>query len=105
MIHVTCRVPHPFASFCEGMGLAIRPSAISHSPNLNCVGIRTNKEHAVIANAQPDFISTLQSLNITHTGLCETMQRREDVHCVWFASGANIALGRIGPDDPLHFGS
>jgi hypothetical protein len=33
------------------------------------------------------------------------MQRGQDLHCDGLAQAADIGLGGVGPDDPLHAGA
>ena len=78
---------------------------MQHSANLYGVGIGANKEEAVVAYAQPKFFPSLKSFHVTFARSCKAMERREDMHRYGLAQAAHITLGRIGPDNPLHFGS
>jgi len=68
-----------------------------HAANLDGVGIWANEEEAVVAYTQPKFVSALHSFHVTQSRLCKTEERREDMH--------RYGFGRIGPNNPLHFGS
>jgi len=42
--------------------------------NLDGVGIWADKEEAVVAYAQPKFVSSSKSFHVTHARLCETVK-------------------------------
>ena len=73
--------------------------------NLDGIGIWADEEEPVVTNAQPEFVCTPQSFHVTHARLCKAEQRGEDMHRDGLAQAADITLARIGPNNPLHFGS
>ena len=78
---------------------------VPHSPYLDGVGIRANEEYAIVADTHPQFVSPLHSFHVTCAGLSKSVEWRENVHRDRFADAADIVLGKVGPDNPLHFGS
>jgi len=73
--------------------------------NLDGVGIGTDEEEPVVTNAQPKLFSSLESFHVARARFGKAMQRGENVHRDGLAEPADIGLGWIGPNDPLHFGS
>ncbi len=76
-----------------------------HAANLDGVGIWADEEEAVVAYTQAKFVSALHSFHVIQSRLCKTEERGEDMHRDGLAQVADITLGGIGPDNPLHFGS
>jgi hypothetical protein len=64
---------------------AVRFAPMPHSPDFDGIGIRADEEYAVVADTQPQFISPVQGFDISNTGLSESVESREDMHCIWFA--------------------
>jgi hypothetical protein len=78
---------------------------MTDATNLEGVGIWADEEEAVVADAQPKFVSALHGFHVTHARLRKAKQRREDMYRDGLAQSPDITFGRIGPDNPLHFGS
>jgi hypothetical protein len=78
---------------------------MTDASNLDGIEVGVDKEEPVVANAQPKFFSPLKGFHIARARFREAMQRRENVHGGRLAQAANISLGWIGPNYPLHFGS
>jgi hypothetical protein len=76
-----------------------------NAANLDGVSIWADEEEAVVAYTQPKFVSALHSFHVTHARFRKAKERGEDLHRYGLAQAADITLGRIGPDNPLHFGS
>jgi hypothetical protein len=84
---------------------AVGFTAMTDAANLDSVGIWANEEEAVVTNAQPKLVCSLDSFHVTHARSRKTKERGEDIHRDWLAQAADITLGWIGPNNPLHFGS
>jgi hypothetical protein len=67
-----------------------------------CTGILFCRT-TVVANPQPKLFSSLQSLHIARARFRKAMQSGKNVHGVGLTQVANIGLGGIGPNYPLHF--
>jgi len=78
---------------------------MTDAANFDGVGVWADKEEAVVAYSQTKFVSALHGFHVTHARLCKTEERGEDMHRYGLAQVADITLGWIGPDNPLHFGS
>jgi hypothetical protein len=80
-------------------------TAMPYAANLDGVGVWADEEEAVVAYAQTKFVSALHSFHVTQARLCKTVKSGEDMHRHMLAQAADITFGRIGPNNPLHFGS
>ena|SRR6266849_5953005 len=80
-------------------------TAMTDAANLDGVGIWANEEEAVVSYTQPKFVSSSESFHVTHARLRKAKECGEDIHRDGLAQAADITFGRIGPDNPLHFGS
>jgi len=78
---------------------------MTNAANFDGVSIWTDEKEAVGTNPQPKFVSSPESFHITHARLRKAKKRGEDMHRDGLAQAADITLGGIGPDNPLHFGS
>ena len=72
--------------------------------NFDGVGIGTDEEEPVVANAKPKLFSSLESFHVARTRFRKAMQGGENVHSGGLAQAADIRLGGISPNDSLHFG-
>jgi hypothetical protein len=63
---------------------------------------RKDKEKSVIGDSEPEFASSLKCLHVALACLSKSMQSGKDAHRSRLVEAANISLGRVGPDDPLH---
>jgi hypothetical protein len=53
---------------------------MADAPDLNGVGIGTNEEKPLVANAQPKLFSSLKGFHIARARLRKAMQRGKNVH-------------------------
>ena len=63
---------------------------------------RSDKEEPVIGDAEAEFIASLKRLHVTLARLSEALQGGKDTHGGGLIEAADIGLGRLGPDNPLH---
>jgi len=73
--------------------------------NLDGVRSGANEEEPVVADAEPEFFSSLESLYIAFAGIREAMQGGEDAHGGGLVQTADIDLSRFSPGDTLHLRS
>ena len=73
--------------------------------NLDSVAVGADEEEAVVTNPESKLFSSLEGFHVACARFRKAMQREENMHGGGLAQAADIALGRIGPNDPLHFGS
>lgn len=78
---------------------------MTDAANFDGVSIRADKQEAVVADAQPYFFPALERFHITHARFCKAKKRGEDLHRDGLTQAADVALGRIGPNNPSHFRS
>ena len=78
---------------------------MTYAANLDGIGIGADEEETVIADAQPEFFSSLEAFHVARARFRKAMQRGENVHGGGLAEAADIAPSRISPNDPLHFGA
>ena len=86
-------------------GSAVGFAAMMDAANLDGIEVGTNEEEPVVTDAQPKLFSALQRFHVARARFRKAMQGRKNVHGGGLAQAADIGLGRLGPDNPLHFGS
>ena len=65
----------------------------------------SDKEEPVIADAEPEFVSSLKRLHVALARFSEAMQGVQNTHGGGLVETANIGFGRVGPDNPHYCGS
>lgn len=78
---------------------------MTDAAHLDSIRIWTNEEEPIVADAQPQFFSTLESFHVAYARFREAMQGGENLHSDGFAQAADIDPSWIGPHDLFHLGS
>ena len=86
---------HPAVQLTVGL------ATMKHPSNFDGISGR-GKEEPVIGDAEPEFVSPLKHLHVAFAGLREAVQGGKDTHGGGLVETADIGLGRLGPNDPLH---
>jgi hypothetical protein len=84
---------------------AVSFTAMENTSNLDSVRSGADKEEPVVADAKPEFFSSLECLYVTFAGFHEAMQGIENAHGGGLVQAADIGLSRFRPDDALHLDS
>jgi len=73
--------------------------------NLKGVCIWVDEKEPVVADSEPEFVSSLEGLYVAFAGISEAMQGGENTHGGSLVQTADIGLSQFRPKDALHFGS